>query len=590
MSKMRDKLRALHKPRPTEVPTPQPVAERLAAKSTEGTSDGSDIANSANSPHPQSAPELSDHRPLSPDEVRSARDSTPRPERPAKPTRAEQSRELPDRLSATDRRAPLPQKTVLGSPNTVTSRGMAAWRKRRAETGSGAPERAFERAPETETETERAPESRRKRVPNALASSAPHTTRTHQARPGSTALLGSTPRRTPKGTPDWHRAARHLSELTPGHVRIVDGCPIFVARRHYAGDIALAGRPLDDARHLPDDVLVALGVSPDAVLSFLDIESSGLSGQQGSVPFMVGIATWDAGGLLAEVITMHKPADERGALLLVASLLETVDAVVTFNGHVFDLPFLRHRFAAHELDASVLDLPHIDAYRVARKALTGRKGRGAFKLTQLEEDLLGIVREGDIPGSEAPPRWFQTQRDGEVERLLPLLEHNQHDIVTLPALLCALLAEDSASVQRREEMRGVASSDAAPAAAPAVKEPSPTGLDEHRGDPVALLRRGLTAFQEGRFPEAAAMLEAADLAGLTKQQRWSALKTLAQVQDALGQTLASERSWRTLSELPSTDPLPLTRLVEIARTRGDDDAADALVERAKQRAPWWREE
>jgi hypothetical protein len=47
-------------------------------------------------------------------------------------------------------------------------------------------------------------------------------------------------------------------------------------------------------------------------------------------------------------------------------------------------------------------------------------------------------RQGDIDGAEIPSRYFSFLRDGGTEWLVPVLEHNQNDLIALPAMLGAL--------------------------------------------------------------------------------------------------------------------------------------------------------
>ncbi|MGH9353195.1 MAG: ribonuclease H-like domain-containing protein, partial [Terriglobia bacterium] len=55
-------------------------------------------------------------------------------------------------------------------------------------------------------------------------------------------------------------------------------------------------------------------------------------------------------------------------------------------------------------------------------------------LTHLETHVLGIAREGDVPGSEIPGIYFDYLRSGDARGLQPVFFHNALDIVTLAAL------------------------------------------------------------------------------------------------------------------------------------------------------------
>jgi hypothetical protein len=59
-------------------------------------------------------------------------------------------------------------------------------------------------------------------------------------------------------------------------------------------------------------------------------------------------------------------------------------------------------------------------------------------LTDLESAVLGIEREGDVPGSEIPGIYFDYLRTGDPRGLQPVFYHNALDIMTLAAVTVEL--------------------------------------------------------------------------------------------------------------------------------------------------------
>ena len=53
---------------------------------------------------------------------------------------------------------------------------------------------------------------------------------------------------------------------------------------------------------------------------------------------------------------------------------------------------------------------------------------------QLERQILGVEREGDLPGEMIPYVYFEFLRSGEAQRLVPIFHHNAIDILTLACL------------------------------------------------------------------------------------------------------------------------------------------------------------
>jgi len=81
-------------------------------------------------------------------------------------------------------------------------------------------------------------------------------------------------------------------------------------------------------------------------------------------------------------------------------------------------------------------LIHFDALHPARRLWKLRLE--SCKLTDLEEAILGISREGDVPGSEIPAIYFDYLRSGDARGLQPVFYHNALDVVTLAAITVEL--------------------------------------------------------------------------------------------------------------------------------------------------------
>lgn len=207
----------------------------------------------------------------------------------------------------------------------------------------------------------------------------------------------------------------------------------------------LHGRvPLD--RVLAVDGHGALLLSGDAALTefdpckavFFDLETTGLMGGGGNLAFIVGVATVDPDGAVDLMqFTLREPADEPALLEAVRPLIEDAEVLVSFNGKSFDRHVLADRFVMNRMDPDpVLETPHLDLIHPARRLYkASRRGCG---LGQLEERCLGVFREDDLPGSEAPAAWFAWLRTGDRKAVERVLDHNALDLLSLVAL-CAHL-------------------------------------------------------------------------------------------------------------------------------------------------------
>lgn len=84
---------------------------------------------------------------------------------------------------------------------------------------------------------------------------------------------------------------------------------------------------------------------------------------------------------------------------------------------------------AHPFD----ELRHVDLLHPVRRAYRGHWEN--CRLQTIERELLGIVREDDLPGSEAPAAWLSFLRGGSSRNLARVAEHNRQDLITLASLL-----------------------------------------------------------------------------------------------------------------------------------------------------------
>jgi len=169
---------------------------------------------------------------------------------------------------------------------------------------------------------------------------------------------------------------------------------------------------------------------------YLDTETTGLAGGTGTVAFLVGLARFDDGVLCVEQLIVPQLGSETPVLARLAERIAAASCIVTYNGKSFDWPLLRTRFVLARLPVPELP-PHIDLLHVCRRVWKPRLP--SLRLPDMEREVLCFEREDDLPGSEIPARYFEFLRGGSPDRLVPVLEHNQNDLIALSALLGAVL-------------------------------------------------------------------------------------------------------------------------------------------------------
>ena len=169
---------------------------------------------------------------------------------------------------------------------------------------------------------------------------------------------------------------------------------------------------------------------------FLDTETTGLSGGAGTVAFLVGVGYVEKGRLTVEQLLMPTYAHEEEMLTRISDIMADKDTVVHFNGKTFDMPLLKSRFTMNRMQDRYYELNQLDLLHPAKRLWKLRLG--SCRLSNLEKEILGIEREGDIPGSEVPERYFSYLKTGDMTLLEDVIDHNRQDIVTLMHLLLKL--------------------------------------------------------------------------------------------------------------------------------------------------------
>lgn len=181
--------------------------------------------------------------------------------------------------------------------------------------------------------------------------------------------------------------------------------------------------------------LSALGMEPVAasrILAF-DTETTGLAGGTGTRAFMIGAADWRNGELRIRQLLMTTLGAEADMLAEFTRWLADDTVLLSYNGKSYDRPLLSTRYTLARQPDPVLGRAHIDLLHPAR-----RRWRGVWencRLATIERRVLGVLREDDLPGSEAPAAWLSYLRGGSAEKLRRVGHHNAQDLRSLIALL-----------------------------------------------------------------------------------------------------------------------------------------------------------
>ena len=169
---------------------------------------------------------------------------------------------------------------------------------------------------------------------------------------------------------------------------------------------------------------------------FLDTETTGLSGGAGTVAFLVGLGWLEGENFVVHQYLMRDYSDEAEMLMLISEKMRGFDICCTFNGKTFDLPLIKTRMIMCRMQDRWKEFDQLDLLPPSRR--TWKLRIGSCRLSRIEEFILGQGREGDLPGSEVPQRYFSFLKSGDMSLLADIIDHNRQDIFTLGTLLAHL--------------------------------------------------------------------------------------------------------------------------------------------------------
>ena len=202
-------------------------------------------------------------------------------------------------------------------------------------------------------------------------------------------------------------------------------------RRHGSADIG-------SLADLPEDLLTAISggavssLVPPAEWAFLDTETTGLAGGSGTCAFLVGVGRITPEGFRVRQFFMRDYCEEASLLDALARHLEPFRVLITYNGRAFDQPLLETRYRLNRSRPPFGKLEHLDLLYGARRLWKLRYE--SCRLVDLENQVLGFERQGDVPGALIPYLYFEYLRTRRAARMLGIFHHNATDILTLACL------------------------------------------------------------------------------------------------------------------------------------------------------------
>ena len=178
-----------------------------------------------------------------------------------------------------------------------------------------------------------------------------------------------------------------------------------------------------------DNILKSISLVDREDFKFMDIETKGLS----NVPvILIGVAEIKGNNIITSQYFLRDYPEEASVLEGYLSHLDEDSVHVTFNGKSFDVPFIKNRCLYNRVDAD-LDLPHLDLMFFAKNLWKDELPN--CRLQTIERNFFGIERENDVPGQYIPGYYNTYLSQKNIGPIVPIIEHNRQDIVSLASFL-----------------------------------------------------------------------------------------------------------------------------------------------------------
>jgi hypothetical protein len=172
-------------------------------------------------------------------------------------------------------------------------------------------------------------------------------------------------------------------------------------------------------------------------IAVIDTETTGLAGGTGTYPFIAGIGFWSDSSFIVRQYILRDFCEEPAQLMALSDDLRNTSCLLTYNGKSFDIPLLRTRYRINRLAIPFAGYPHIDMVHPCRRIY--KNHFESFNLSLLEAMIVGFERVDDVPSHLIPGIYFDYLQNRDDNLLIPILNHNRDDIVSL-----YLLAQETA--------------------------------------------------------------------------------------------------------------------------------------------------
>ena len=229
-----------------------------------------------------------------------------------------------------------------------------------------------------------------------------------------------------------------IDSCVPGEVHGSEDFGFYLARQDFPLDTQHGNLTLGDGLNV-EGRHISLSAADDELADFdprkavfIDTETTGLMGGTGTVAFLIGVGYFIDDVFRLDQCFMRDYDDEEPMLEYLDALFKNADTVVSFNGKSFDVPLMRTRFITNRVPYRLEGKLHFDLVHASRRFWKQRLGD--CSLGNIEQEIMGIQRHGDVPSYMIPQLWLDYVYSRDARELKGVFYHHQMDILSLAAL------------------------------------------------------------------------------------------------------------------------------------------------------------
>lgn len=168
-------------------------------------------------------------------------------------------------------------------------------------------------------------------------------------------------------------------------------------------------------------------------LLFFDTETTGLGAGAGHMIFLLGTGRVLGDEFQVTQYFLPGPGHETAFYYHFLTDCQSLSNLVTFNGKAFDWPRVKTRVQfVRDRVPKLPEFGHFDLLHASRRLW--KPDLESVRLSSVEESILDVHRELDIPGHMAPFLYFQFLKQPKASLVKGVFEHNREDVRSLVTL------------------------------------------------------------------------------------------------------------------------------------------------------------